>query len=69
MAGQIVLPDGYLEQVYDAVRGAGGVCIADEVQTDTAASARTSGRLRNTALFPTSSCSANRSATDIRSAL
>jgi 4-aminobutyrate aminotransferase-like enzyme len=26
-------PDGYLENVYDAVRAAGGVCIADEVQT------------------------------------
>src|SRR5215204_2744281 len=33
VAGQIVLPDGYLNHVYDAVRGAGGVCIADEVQT------------------------------------
>jgi 4-aminobutyrate aminotransferase-like enzyme len=33
VAGQIVLPDGYLNKVYDAVRGAGGVCIADEVQT------------------------------------
>ncbi len=33
VAGQIVLPDGYLNQVYDAVRNAGGVCIADEVQT------------------------------------
>ena len=33
VAGQIVLPDGYLEKVYDAVRAAGGVCIADEVQT------------------------------------
>jgi 4-aminobutyrate aminotransferase-like enzyme len=33
VAGQIVFPDGYLNQVYDAVRGAGGVCIADEVQT------------------------------------
>jgi len=33
VAGQIVLPDGYLSKVYDAVRGAGGVCIADEVQT------------------------------------
>jgi 4-aminobutyrate aminotransferase-like enzyme len=33
VAGQIVLPDGYLNQVYDAVRRAGGVCIADEVQT------------------------------------
>ena len=31
--GQIVLPDGYLESAYEAVRGAGGVCIADEVQT------------------------------------
>ena len=33
VAGQIVFPDGYLEKVYDAVRAAGGVCIADEVQT------------------------------------
>ena len=33
VAGQIVLPDGYLNQVYDAVHGAGGVCITDEVQT------------------------------------
>jgi 4-aminobutyrate aminotransferase-like enzyme len=32
-AGQILLPDGYLEQVYSIVRKAGGVCIADEVQT------------------------------------
>jgi len=33
VAGQIVLPSGYLSKVYGAVRGAGGVCIADEVQT------------------------------------
>jgi 4-aminobutyrate aminotransferase-like enzyme len=33
VAGQIVLPDGYLGKVYDAVRAVGGVCIADEVQT------------------------------------
>lgn len=33
VAGQIVLPDGYLNKVYDAVRSAGGVCVADEVQT------------------------------------
>jgi 4-aminobutyrate aminotransferase-like enzyme len=31
-AGQIELPEGYLAQVYGAVRAAGGVCIADEVQ-------------------------------------
>ncbi len=30
--GQIVLPDGYLERAYAAVRAAGGVAIADEVQ-------------------------------------
>lgn len=30
--GQIVLPDGYLATAYQAVRDAGGVCIADEVQ-------------------------------------
>jgi 4-aminobutyrate aminotransferase-like enzyme len=33
VAGQIVLPQKYLGRVYAAVRGAGGVCIADEVQT------------------------------------
>ena len=33
VAGQIVLPQGYLNEVYKAVRAAGGVCIADEVQT------------------------------------
>lgn len=33
VAGQIVLPQGYLNRVYEVVRNAGGVCIADEVQT------------------------------------
>jgi 4-aminobutyrate aminotransferase-like enzyme len=33
VAGQIILPGGYLAAVYEHVRGAGGVCIADEVQT------------------------------------
>jgi 4-aminobutyrate aminotransferase-like enzyme/Ser/Thr protein kinase RdoA (MazF antagonist)/murein DD-endopeptidase MepM/ murein hydrolase activator NlpD len=33
VAGQIMLPTGYLAQVYRAVREAGGLCIADEVQT------------------------------------
>jgi len=33
VAGQIVLPPEYLPNVYEAVRAAGGVCIADEVQT------------------------------------
>jgi 4-aminobutyrate aminotransferase-like enzyme len=31
--GQIELPDGFLKGVYKAVRAAGGLCIADEVQT------------------------------------
>jgi 4-aminobutyrate aminotransferase-like enzyme/Ser/Thr protein kinase RdoA (MazF antagonist) len=31
--GQIILPDGYLTEAYRHVREAGGVCIADEVQT------------------------------------
>jgi len=30
--GQIELPDGYLETAYKAVREAGGICIADDVQ-------------------------------------
>jgi 4-aminobutyrate aminotransferase-like enzyme/Ser/Thr protein kinase RdoA (MazF antagonist) len=33
VAGQILLPDGYLAAVYQHVRAAGGICIADEVQT------------------------------------
>jgi 4-aminobutyrate aminotransferase-like enzyme len=33
VAGQIVLPKDYLKESYKAVRSAGGVCIADEVQT------------------------------------
>jgi 4-aminobutyrate aminotransferase-like enzyme len=32
-AGQIILPPGYLREAYAAVRAAGGVCVADEVQT------------------------------------
>ena len=33
VGGQIVLPEKYLASVYAIVRAAGGVCIADEVQT------------------------------------
>ena len=33
VAGQIVFPAGYVAKVYQSVREAGGVCIADEVQT------------------------------------
>jgi len=33
VGGQIVFPPGYLAEVYGHVRRAGGVCIADEVQT------------------------------------
>ena len=33
VGGQIIPPVGYLERVYDRIRSAGGVCIADEVQT------------------------------------
>jgi 4-aminobutyrate aminotransferase-like enzyme len=33
VGGQIFLPDNYLTEVYKMVRSAGGVCIADEVQT------------------------------------
>ncbi len=31
-AGQVVLPDGYLEAAYGHARDAGAVCVADEVQ-------------------------------------
>ncbi len=33
VGGQIVLPSGYLADVYARIRAAGGLCIADEVQT------------------------------------
>jgi 4-aminobutyrate aminotransferase-like enzyme/Ser/Thr protein kinase RdoA (MazF antagonist) len=33
VGGQIILPDGYLQAAYAAARNAGGLCIADEVQT------------------------------------
>lgn len=33
VAGQILLPKGFLREVYTSVRSAGGVAIADEVQT------------------------------------
>ncbi len=32
VGGVVVFPDGYLQEAYRIVRGAGGVCIADEVQ-------------------------------------
>ena len=33
VAGQILPPDGYLKEVYKNIRKAGGLCVADEVQT------------------------------------
>lgn len=33
VGGAVELAPGYLRQVYDIVRNAGGVCIADEVQS------------------------------------
>lgn len=33
VGGQIIMPPGFLPEVYRLVRAAGGVCIADEVQT------------------------------------
>ncbi len=33
VGGQIIPPGGYLQGVYDRIRAAGGICIADEVQT------------------------------------
>ena len=33
VGGFVVFPDGYLRHAYEHVRAAGGVCIADEVQT------------------------------------
>lgn len=31
--GQVTLPKGYLNEIYNSVRNQGGVCISDEVQT------------------------------------
>jgi alanine-glyoxylate transaminase/(R)-3-amino-2-methylpropionate-pyruvate transaminase len=33
LGGTVVYPEGYLQKTYEIVRAAGGVCIADEVQT------------------------------------
>ncbi len=33
VGGQIILPEGYLKEVYQQIRNHGGLCIADEVQT------------------------------------
>ena len=33
VGGQIIPPYGYLSEVYKKIRNAGGICIADEVQT------------------------------------
>jgi alanine-glyoxylate transaminase/(R)-3-amino-2-methylpropionate-pyruvate transaminase len=33
VGGTVVYPDGFLKEAYEVVRSAGGVCIADEVQT------------------------------------
>ena len=33
VGGFVEFPEGYLKQTYEYVRAAGGVCIADEVQT------------------------------------
>src|SRR6266436_1369756 len=33
VGGSVVFPDGYLKHAYEHARAAGGVCIADEVQT------------------------------------
>jgi 4-aminobutyrate aminotransferase-like enzyme/Ser/Thr protein kinase RdoA (MazF antagonist)/murein DD-endopeptidase MepM/ murein hydrolase activator NlpD len=33
VGGQLLMPEGFLAEVYRLVRAAGGVCIADEVQT------------------------------------
>ena len=40
VGGTVVFPEGYLKHTYAHVRGAGGVCIADEVQTGFARTGR-----------------------------
>ena len=54
-AGGVILPDGYLREAYAAVRAAGGLAIADEVQVGYGASARTAGPSSSRAWSRTSS--------------
>ena len=67
VAGVILPPEGYLRACYAAVRAAGGVCVADEVQTGLGRFGTAGGASSNRALSPTSSHSASRRATGCRS--
>ena len=71
VGGFVVFPDGYLKHAYEHVRAAGGVCIADEVQTGfgrTGSHALTGASRRRQASSPTSSRWPRASATARRSA-
>ena len=46
VGGCVVFPDGYLGHAYEHVRAAGGVCIADEVQTGFGRTGRITGVLK-----------------------
>ena len=65
VGGQILLPPGYLAAAYHHVREYGGVCIADEVQTAYGRMGTTFYAFQEHNVVPTSSCSANQSATGI----
>jgi len=49
--GQVVLPAGYLQQVYDVMHQAGAVCIADEVQESSSQCLRFTCRIVSTEKF------------------
>ena len=68
VAGQIVLPPGYLAEAYRHVRAAGGVASRTRCRRASAGWARTSGASRDRASCRTSWCSASRSGTASRSA-
>ena len=67
VGGQMSLPADYLRGVYAAVRSAGGLCIADEVQTSWDDWATISGDLNITAWCRISWCWESRSAMAIPS--
>ena len=67
VGGQIEPPAGYLAGVYERIRAAGGLCIADEVQTGLGGWGTPSGGLIRRTRCPTWWCLASPSEADIQS--
>ena len=65
-AGGMALPDGYLQQVYAAVRAGGGLAISDEVQVGYGRLGEWFWGFSSSTRFPTSCRSPSRRATAIR---